>query len=122
MMKPIKKIVNFQDQLKKLDIDLLVVVVPGKPSIYPDMLAYTAIPASCAGDISPSLRFIAELRNSGVEVVDLFGPFAQERANDAAAGDSLYLHKDTHWRPGRLGSRRNAWRGASSNIPGTFRV
>ena len=95
---PIKKIVNFRDQLKKLDIDLLVVVVPGKPSIYPDMLAYTGIPASCAGDISPSLRFIAELRNQGVEVVDLFGPFTRERANDAASGDSMYLQKDTHWK------------------------
>jgi hypothetical protein len=104
---PIQKIVTFQNQLKELSIDLLVVIIPGKPSIYPDMLGACDIPASCAGDISPSLRFINELRENGVEVVDLFGPFARERNNDQAAGDSLYLHKDTHWkaRALRLASR-----------------
>ena len=95
---PIGKILNFQKQLKARGIDLLVVIAPGKPSIYPDMLGQSSISPSRAGDVSPSKRFIAELCEKGVDVVDLFAPFAEERENDQAAGDSLYLQKDTHWK------------------------
>jgi hypothetical protein len=95
---PIQKILNFQKQLKDMNIELLVVIAPGKPSIYPDMLAYSKIAANSSGAVSPSLRFLADLREKGVDVVDLFGPFASERANDAIVGDSLYLQKDTHWK------------------------
>ena len=35
---PIKAIVTFRNQLKERGIDLMVVIVPGKPSIYPEKL------------------------------------------------------------------------------------
>jgi hypothetical protein len=52
------------------------------------------------------------LRQAGVEVLDLFGPFANERLHDAEAGDSLYLREDTHWkgRAVRLAARLLAGR------------
>jgi hypothetical protein len=73
------------------------VIVPGKPSIYPDMLASGAVPERVTKK-GNSLKAIAELRAAGVEAVDLFTPFLAERKNDSIAGDSLYLSKDTHWR------------------------
>ncbi|MBN1128067.1 MAG: hypothetical protein JXA71_03730 [Chitinispirillaceae bacterium] len=94
---PLSAIRNFRDQLMVRGIDLLFVVVPGKPSIYPDVVSSRMQPAS-AGSFSHSLRVLDELKNAGVEVVDLFAPFARERLSDHEAGDSLYLHEDTHWK------------------------
>jgi len=71
--------------------------MPTKPSIYPDLLA-PSIASSAAGTLSHSKRMMADLRRAGVEVLDLFGPFATERLHDAERGDSLYLHEDTHWK------------------------
>lgn len=95
--KPLDKIVAFKEQLAKFGVEMLVVIVPGKPSIYPE-LCNAGMKAGQSGAFSHSLRFMAELRQRGVECVDLFTPFAQERLRDTEAGDSLYLEKDTHWR------------------------
>jgi hypothetical protein len=94
---PIRAIVHFRDQLARYGIDLLVVIVPGKASIYPDMLNTRYRPGD-AGLLSHSLQVIDRLQDEGVGVVDLFRAFGEERLRDAEAGDSLYLSKDTHWR------------------------
>ncbi|MBD3239186.1 MAG: hypothetical protein GF331_01265 [Chitinivibrionales bacterium] len=94
---PITCITRFRRQLDSLGIELLVVIVPGKGSVYPDMLN-ESIPPEQSCKLSHSLRTIEELRDSGVAVVDLFGPFHEERMHDVQAGDSMYLAKDTHWR------------------------
>ncbi|HUI90955.1 MAG TPA: hypothetical protein VLX68_01800 [Chitinivibrionales bacterium] len=94
---PIQAAVKFKKQLAEFGVDLLVVVVPGKPSIYPDMLAQNANPAQTAAQGNSS-RAIRDLRTAGIETVDLFTPFLAERKNDSTAGDSMYLSKDTHWR------------------------
>jgi len=94
---PVSAIVKFKSQLDSLGIDLLVVIIPGKPSVYPDMLT-SAMGPSLSCTFSHSLRTMKELRDAGVETVDLFGPFAEERTHDAEYGDSIYLQKDTHWR------------------------
>jgi len=94
---PLACITNFKRQLDTLGVEVLVVIVPGKGSVYPDMLNGEVDPdEACLS--SHSLRTIAELRDSGVAVVDLFKPFHDERQRDSTAGDSLYLRKDTHWR------------------------
>ncbi|MDD5673158.1 MAG: hypothetical protein PHC61_03255 [Chitinivibrionales bacterium] len=94
---PVAAVLKFKQQLDSLGIELLVVIIPGKPSIYPDMLTAAASP-DAAGTFSPSLQTLKDLHGAGVATVDLFAPFAQERGRDAVMGDSLYLHKDTHWR------------------------
>jgi SGNH hydrolase-like domain, acetyltransferase AlgX len=94
---PIQAAVTFKRQLAEFGVDLLVAVIPGKPSIYPDMLAGNADPRLVAGR-GNSRKAIDDLRASGVEAIDLFSPFLAERANDSIAGDSMYLSKDTHWR------------------------
>jgi hypothetical protein len=94
---PIRTIITFKRQLAKRAIDLLVVIVPGKPSIYPDVLS-KRVRKDHAATFSHSNGIIRELQKRGVDAVDLFGPFAQERSMDAQAGDSIYLRQDTHWK------------------------
>jgi hypothetical protein len=108
---PVAEIIRFKKQLADRGIDLLVVIIPGKPSIYPDCVSKGLRPDQ-AGSFSQSLPMIADLEKQGIDVVDLFKPFAQERMNDAVAGDSMYLRCDTHWRARalRLASRETARR------------
>jgi hypothetical protein len=90
-------IVDFKDQLAEQGVDLLLVVMPGKPSIYPDLFNPSVWPES-AGTISHTRGVLERLNKAGIETVDLFDAFARERGNDAARGDSLYLHTDTHFK------------------------
>jgi hypothetical protein len=96
---PIAKIVQFKEQLARKNIDLLVVVVPGKASIYPELLYGKHVTTFT----SPSKRFIGELKEMGVETVDLFDAFIKEKQNDSLENEYLYLAKDTHWKA------RGAW-------------
>jgi hypothetical protein len=83
----------FHDALDARGIRLLVVPAPGKPSIYPDKI--TARAAHLDEPVSGHAReTIARLRKAGVDTVDLFMLFEQNRATTA-----LYLQQDTHWSP-----------------------
>jgi len=83
----------FHDALDARGIRLLVVPAPGKPSIYPDKL--TARAARLGESVSGHARdMLARLREAGVDTVDLFALFEQNRATAA-----LYLQQDTHWSP-----------------------
>jgi hypothetical protein len=93
----IDTIVSFKNQLAARGIDLLFVIMPTKPSIYPDLLN-PGVPAGASGRLTHSLRMINELRAAGVEAIDLFAAFADERRNDAVAAESLYLRTDTHFK------------------------
>ena len=88
----VRAIVRFRDQLRERGIQLLVVPVPGKPSVYPDKLTGRA--AGREVD-SPTLALIHDLRGRGVETVDLFSAFRAARRQNA----DLYLARDTHWTP-----------------------
>lgn len=90
-------IVDFRDQLAARGIDLLFVAMPGKPSIYPDLVNPSAQSAS-AGSISHTRGVLERLKEAGIETVDLFDAFAHERGNDGVSGDSLYLRTDTHFK------------------------
>lgn len=85
---PRAAILDFKRQLDDRGIQLLLVPVPAKATIYPEHLPFTAKPGQMDG------AFIAQLRRDGVEVVDLEGLFQAHR--DKA---DLYLHTDTHWSP-----------------------
>jgi len=90
-------IVNFRDQLANRGIQLLVIVVPGKPSVYPDCLSPGA-----DGPLEhpPTKQLLSDLYRANVKVVDLHAAFAAERNNKLLANnDLLYLPRDTHWSP-----------------------
>jgi len=94
---PIQAIVRFENQLQEKGIDLLVVIVPGKASIYPDKVS-GKLSAEDAGEFSHTNRTLQQLSEAGIKVVDLFEPFAQERLRDQQLGSTMYLERDTHWK------------------------
>jgi alginate O-acetyltransferase complex protein AlgJ len=90
---PIPAIVDFHEQLKKRGIDLLLVPVPPKASIYPekilpdvDLHGETAAPFLA--------RFYEELRKREIDVVDLAPVFLQNRANERGP---VFCKTDSHW-------------------------
>jgi len=86
-------IIAFRDQLAARGIRLLVMPVPGKPSIYPDRLTARANPTS---GLSETRQLLAALRSAGVETADLFTSFANWREQTHQA-EPWYLARDTHW-------------------------
>jgi len=92
-------VISFHDQLANRGIQLILVPVPNKASVYPDMLT----PRARTPDIAVSCRAletISRLRQAGIEVVDLFAVFGQARAalpHEHTA--TYYLSQDSHWSP-----------------------
>jgi hypothetical protein len=96
---PAAAVFHFRDQLAARGIQLLVVPVPNKESIYPDRLS----PGTAAepGLLAPRTReFMDKLRAGDVEVVDLFAEFTRARNEpERETNEPLYLAQDTHWSP-----------------------
>jgi hypothetical protein len=88
---PLVAIRDVHRQLAARGIRLLVVPVPGKPSIYPEMLSGREV----RFDESPTLVLVDSLRRSGIEVVDLVHALGSAKPTSP----DLYLHRDTHWSP-----------------------
>ncbi len=90
---PIPAIVDFQHQLQARGIQLLLVPVPPKASIYPDKIA-PAISVPPA-ETAPHLRaFLEELRGRGVNVIDLSEAFEQNRESNHGPA---FCKTDSHW-------------------------
>jgi hypothetical protein len=96
----IRTIARFRDQLQERRITLVVVPVPGKPSVYPDQVTRRAA-AALTDFRSPTLKLIESLRAKRVTTVDLFSLFQTERSAAAVRADRqpLWLAQDTHWTP-----------------------
>ena len=99
---PVQAILRFRDQLKAKGVELLVVITPGKPSIYPERLtgatingAGASLGTTAAGHGKAILDSLASL---GLNTVDLYTPLLAAKADDARLGP-LYLNDDTHWTP-----------------------
>ena len=94
---PVQAILKFRDQLKEKGVELLVVVVPGKPSIYPERL--TGIAPDAGSAIRSHGKVILDsLAKLGLHTVDLYTPLLAAKVGDADLGP-LYLNDDTHWTP-----------------------
>jgi hypothetical protein len=92
-------VVSFRDQLAKRGIKLLLVPVPDKVSVYPDMLASRASLIEHPVN-SKTLEIIWRLQRVGVEVVYLFAVFERARTGlSPADGTTYYLLQDSHWSP-----------------------
>ncbi|MDK1032083.1 MAG: hypothetical protein QGD94_08765 [Planctomycetia bacterium] len=90
-------IIAYRDKLAERGINLLVVPVPSKSSIYPEMLTSGA--AGAEREIhANTLMLIAELRHAGVEVLDLADAFWKAKKDEPDdAKTRYYLKHDTHW-------------------------
>lgn len=96
----VSAIVSFRDQLAARGIRLLVIPMPGKPSIYPNMLTRRAV--VCDPRVREHTRKVMTgLAATGVETIDLFEAFAQANATSRPSDSaSWYLERDTHWTNG----------------------
>ena len=123
---PVKAIERFRDQLKAKGVELLVVITPGKPSIYPERLTgrdfqvagagnAAAVGNAAAGENAAAVGNAANLENAiglqshgkkildsltraGFNTVDLYTPLLAAKSRDSVEG-ALYLNDDTHWTP-----------------------
>jgi hypothetical protein len=94
-------IAAFRDQLAARGIQLLVLPVPNKESVYPEKLSRRAQGRPSA--VCPQTRELLDrLRTNGVEVVDLFAIYQAAKGQPAAGSQALYLAQDTHWSPAGL--------------------
>ena len=96
---PFAAVTDFHGQLADRGIQLLVVPVPGKASIYPERVSSRADPGKIA-ESSHTLEFISRLNDAGIATIDLFEAFQQEPFRDRSTkGEHHYLFQDTHWTP-----------------------
>ncbi|MBO4829737.1 MAG: hypothetical protein J5534_09970 [Fibrobacter sp.] len=117
---PVKAIEKFRDQLKAKGVELLVVITPGKPSIYPERLTgrdsrvagagnaaavgnaagleNAAAVGNDAGLQSHGKKILNSLTRVGFNTVDLYTPLLAAKFRDSIEG-ALYLNDDTHWTP-----------------------
>lgn len=95
---PIQAILKFRDQLKAKGVELLVVVTPGKPSIYPERLTAAGINIAGANAAGHGKAILDSLAKLGLNTVDLYTPLLAAKVDDAKFGP-LYLNDDTHWTP-----------------------
>lgn len=90
---PIPVIKKYNDELKALGVELLLVPVPPKAMIYPEKLSDKIDPKTV-----PSMAgFFAKLQAEGVQVLDLETVFKNERAQHP--DKQLYCATDSHWSP-----------------------
>lgn len=99
----VRAVREYRDQLARRGIELLVVPVPNKESIYPENLR-------CGAEAKPWVceqteQVLTGLQEAGVEVVDLFAVFGRMKEQTGEMG-SLYLAQDSHWSP--LGMQKAA--------------
>lgn len=88
-------ILDFRDQLAARGIQLVILPVPNKESVYPDKLSGLAPPpARVIG--SDTRDFLAQCEQAGLDVVDLFAIYQKARKQSAT---ELYLAQDSHWSP-----------------------
>src|SRR5262249_31974502 len=88
---------DFNDQLKKAGIELLIVPVPAKAAIYPEMISSRI--KDPAEATAPRLdsnheQFYRLLTERGIAVLDLAPLFLEERRH---RGPQVYSQTDSHW-------------------------
>jgi alginate O-acetyltransferase complex protein AlgJ len=90
---PLPIIQEYASALKVLGVDLLLVPVPTKASIYPDKLALDLTPA----DATSQKAFLDKIASTGIQVTDLETLFRQHRIDHPE--ESLFCATDSHWSP-----------------------
>ncbi|MEY4482873.1 MAG: hypothetical protein RL693_325, partial [Verrucomicrobiota bacterium] len=90
---PLPVITKYQEELKALGIELLVVPVPAKAAIYPEKFNDKVD----AKTVPTMAGFYAKLKAAGVSVLDLETLFKAERTKNP--DKQLYCATDSHWSP-----------------------
>ncbi len=93
---PLPAIVDFNNQLKKKNIELILLPVPAKAAIYPELLTSVKTGANARVDAA-CVQFYSQLRNKGVKVIDLAPAYIAAKSQG-----NLYCKTDSHWAPGGM--------------------
>ena len=92
---PLPAILDFKQQLDRLNIELLLVPVPLKSVVYPDRLpGELSLPSPIPRLDTADAAFYAVLRDSGVDVLDLTTTLLDNRSHPEGP---VYCRTDTHW-------------------------
>lgn len=93
---PLPAILDFQQQLHRAGITLLVVPVPAKAAIYPEYLPATVkLDSATVPRIDTNHQeFYRQLSDAGVAVLDLTALYLKHRHD---ADGRLYCQTDSHW-------------------------
>ncbi len=91
---PLPALIDFQRQLARRGIALLIVPTPLKPMIEPEGLTGSSAATTLENASWPA--FIRRLGAAGLQVLDPTPLLAQEKA---AHGQPQFLRTDTHWTP-----------------------
>ncbi len=91
---PVEIIADFAGQMNERGVKLLVVIMPGKASIYPDKLSRWVAPGTPV--YGNSTRFMDELRKKGVELLNMHTLLSSERKKADTTDEPLYMATDTH--------------------------
>lgn len=87
---PAPIIIDYHEKLKAIGVELLLVPVPAKASVYPEKFSTEAKPAALA-------PFLQKLNDAGVKVLDLEPIFKAELQKNPDR--KLYCAKDSHYSP-----------------------
>ena len=100
---PYDAIVDMNRQLRARGVDFLLVTLPSRPQIYPELFMELSPPATWdgfAGFCGGTARFALALNAAGVEVLYLAPEFVAQRFGaDGDAKDQLFLRDNQHWTP-----------------------
>ena len=92
---PLPAILDFKEQLSKAGIDLLIVPVPAKATIYPELIQPGATNSESARLDAADYEFLGVLKQNGVNVLDLVPAFLSYKKDHP--DQPLYTKQDTHW-------------------------
>jgi len=96
---PYAAILDFDRQVRARGVDFLLVVLPSRLEIYPELVCDLAPGGVFAGMGIATQRFLLELNRAGVEGMSLTGAFADVRYAGGDPADQMFLRFDPHWTP-----------------------
>ncbi len=91
---PLPAIVEFYESLKSQGVELILLPVPDKATIYPEFVSRRYNPESAPPVNAYAYEFFNDLRNRGITIVDPTELLWKEKSKK-----TLYIQQDTHWSP-----------------------
>jgi len=94
---PVPHLAEFRKWCNDQDVNMIFVPVPNKEDIYYEKLPFD-MPRDASAIVNPYFRkFIKDLQDAGIEVIDLLPLFLKAKQEDKFHKEQLYQHHDTHW-------------------------
>ncbi len=94
---PLPHIVELKNFCQGIGVNLLFIAVPNKEEVYYERIG-GSIPLPAIPIVNPyGRKFLSDLQQAGVEVVDLLPAFLKAKNEDSPKAEPLFQKQDTHW-------------------------